>query len=80
MTDRTYLQITRRLRVNRGPGRPELVSELGPERVPAPVTFDEHCQVDVAWLQHIGALQELPSAPEPAAATDGDEEPAVLYG
>ena len=74
-----YRQLTLRLRVQRGPGRHDLVSErpnrkdkagnriyLDSDDSPTLVTFDEHCQVDIPALLAIGAITEYtPPEPEP---------------
>ena len=61
-----YRQITYKLRVQRGPGRPDLVSErprnkkgeYTDDKKPKLVSFDEHCRVDVERLLRIGAIEE----------------------
>ena len=70
-----YRQFTLKLRVQRGPGRPDLVSEranretdrgrvfldLGPDGLPTTtVEFDEFCKIDVPSLIRSGAIAELP--------------------
>lgn len=68
-----YRQVTIRLRIQRGPGRPDLVTERayrvdrGTGRTvfldeigkaePTLVEFDEHCQVDVEHLLKLGAIE-----------------------
>ncbi len=75
-----YRQITHKLRIHRGPGRGERLSERprddrtrrfldSPER-PTLVQFDEGDRVDVAWLLAIGAIAPW----EPPASPDGGEE------
>lgn len=65
-----YRQIAHRLRVQRGPGRPDLVSErprrgskkqgwgdyLDSPEHPTLVEFDEYCQVDIPALLRQGAI------------------------
>lgn len=62
----TYRQIAHRLRIQRGPGRPDLVSErprnksgryLDSAAEPTLVTFDSYCQVDVDSLLRNGGIQ-----------------------
>lgn len=90
-----YRQLSARLRVQRGPGRPDLVSErprdvkqdgslgryVDSEEAPTLVTFDAHCQVDVPSLLQIGAIAEYaPPAPEAAGEEDaGGEIPSEPY-
>lgn len=78
-----YVQLTRRLRVQRGPGHPDLVSERplklnargefkayldDPDSGPTLVEFDELCQVDIPALLRSGALREYaPPKPKRAA-------------
>lgn len=72
MKGKTYRQITHKLRVSRGPGKPELVSTrpckkdkygnrtyTDSDENPTLVTFDEDCILDDLpfWLK-IGALKE----------------------
>ena len=74
-----FEQVTLRLRVQRGEGKPDLVSERPQERIsgsdqkrytdldaPTLVTFDSHCLVDVDALLASGAIRR--PAPKPAAA------------
>lgn len=80
-----YRQVTLRLRIQRGAGHPDFVSERPRRRIaaeqyeytdiesPTLVSFDRHCQVDVEQLLRIGAIEqyEAPAAKtEPAKATD----------
>ena len=68
MDGTTYRVLTERLRVQRGPGRPDLVVErpmsskrtafLDSDEKPTLIQFDEHCQVDVAFLLVVGAIVE----------------------
>lgn len=69
-----FRQITHRLRVQRGPGRPHLESERPRDEKsgrflddddPTIVTFDEHCQVDVDSLLAIGAIEVVSPPPSP---------------
>lgn len=72
----TYRLIGRRLRVQRGPGNPDLVVErpiketktgyvfLDSDEEPTIVAFDELCQVDIPSLIQIGAIVEY-VAPAP---------------
>ena len=66
-----YRQIAHRLRVQRGPGNPDLVSErpragrrgnwaeyLDSDEKPTLVEFDKLCRVDAAHLMKIGAIIE----------------------
>lgn len=79
----TFRQVSHRLRIQRGPGRTDKVSERprvgsrergwGDYRDGAPtlITFDEHDRVDVEDLLRIGAIVPwVPPEPTP------DEEPA----
>lgn len=76
----TYRVITKKLRVQRGAGRPDLEVArpmnagrtvfLDSDEAPTLVTFDEHCQVDIPYLLRLGAI--VPWA-EPAAPADGGE-------
>lgn len=68
-----YVQIARKLRVQRGPGRPDLVSERPGKWVgrggdneryvfsdtesPTLIEFDEHCRVDVASMLAKGSIR-----------------------
>ena len=79
-----YVQIARKLRVQRGPGRPDLVSERPGKWVgrggdnewyvfsdadaPTLVEFDEHCLVDVAAMLRAGSIREYE---EPVKAKKG---------
>lgn len=79
-----FRQLSARLRVQRGPGRPDLVSERPRERradgsagryldspeQPTLITFDEYCQVDVEALLRIGAI--APYTPPTEEAGDGE--------
>ncbi len=70
MSEQTYRQIAHRLRIQRGPGRPDKVSErpregsrekgwgkfLDSEDHPTLITFDEHDQADIAGLLRLGAI------------------------
>lgn len=63
-----YRQLSARLRVQRGAGRPDLVSERptdpktkrfsDSDESPTLIEFDEHCQVDIPFLLAIGAIAE----------------------
>lgn len=69
---KTYRQITYKLRVSRGPGRPELVSArpckkdkhgnrvyTDSDEKPTLVTFDEHCILtDLPFWLAVGHLEE----------------------
>ena len=67
---KTYRQLTFRLRVQRGPGKKDLVSERPMKLVkgnrvytdsdekPTLVSFDEHCQVNIPGLLRGGAIME----------------------
>ncbi len=69
-----YIQLAPRLRIQRGAGKADLVSERphkrdkhgnvafsdDPEKKPTLVEFDEHCQVDIPALLRIGAIREQP--------------------
>lgn len=71
-----YRQITHRLRVQRGPGRPDFVSERPRDPKsgkylddgPPLIEFDAHCQVDVESLIRSGALAREPEPTAPAKA------------
>jgi len=66
----TYRQMAHRLRIQRGPGRPDRVSErprkgnrsfgwgeyADSDEQPTLITFDEHDRVDVPALLAIGAI------------------------
>ena len=81
-----YVQIARKLRVQRGPGRPDLVSERPGKWVgrggdseryvfsdadaPTLVEFDEHCRGDVAAMLKAGAIREY-EAPTTKGARRG---------
>ena len=80
-----YRQITHRLRIQRGAGRPDLVSERPrkqprgrflDEDNPTLVEFDEHCQVDAEELLKMGAIvpyeEELPFCEEPEEVEDDE--------
>lgn len=71
-----YRVVTRRLRVQRGPGRHDLVVErpmnkamtryLDSDAAPTLITFDEHCQVDMDGLLRLGAIVPYtPPKPKP---------------
>lgn len=73
-----YRQIARRLRIDRGPGRPDLVSErptvtradgsyafTDSDEQPTVVEFDETCRVNVPELLRLGAIAELAPAKAP---------------
>ncbi len=77
-----YRQVTYKLRVQRGPGKPDLVSarpfkEVKSQRVytddekPTLVEFDEHCRVDIPSLLKLGAIVEYrePKKSVPLGAT-----------
>lgn len=76
----TYRQLAHKLRIQRGPGRPDLVSKRPRNKRTKRylddgktfITFDEHCQADVAKLLRIGAIERLPE-PEPAQAMEGGD-------
>ena len=61
-----YRQIAHRLRVQRGPGRPDLVSErprhkdsgrvLDSDEKPTLISFDEYCLIDLDGLVRLGAI------------------------
>ena len=74
----TYRQIAHRLRIQRGPGNPDRISErpragskgnwgafLDSDAEPTLITFDDLDQVDVAALLASGAIQAYtpPAAP-----------------
>ncbi len=76
-----FRQITHRLRIQRGPGRADKVSErpraadrqyLDSDEAPTLVTFDEYDQVDVSALLQMGAI--VPWAPEGPEAPEEPEE------
>lgn len=79
----TYRVWTTRLRVQRGPGNPDLVVErpqnpaktmfLDSDEAPTLVTFDEQCQVDIPMLLRIGAITEHVPAAEPDMAPTAEE-------
>ena len=71
----TFRVIAQRLRISRGPGRPDLVVErhrtLGgrftdSDEAPTLVTLDEWCQIDMASL--LGTALVPYTAPAPAKA------------
>ena len=63
-----YRQKTRKLQISRGPGKPDLVSVRprhkksgvfqDSDEKPTLVEFDEHCRVDLEFLQETGAIVE----------------------
>jgi len=69
-----YRQLTHRIRIQRGPGRPDKVSErprddvtgrfLDSDEEPTLITFEEDDDVDIPWLLKIGAIVPWESAPE----------------
>ena len=76
MGEQVYRVVTRRLRVQRGPGRHDLVAErpmnkaetryIDSDDKPTLITFDEHCQVDIPWLLRLGAIVPYtPPKPKP---------------
>lgn len=80
-----YRQISKRLRIQRGPGNPDKVNERpmktnrdGTDRwfdsvdKPTVVVFDEFDQVDVPFLLSIGALAEIEKV-EPVEVTNAVE-------
>lgn len=84
-----YRQVTYKLRVQRGAGRPDLVSTrptktgrkvgeyLDSEAEPTLVEFDEHCQVDIPSLLAMGAIVEWrPAKPKPSKAEPQEPEVA----
>jgi len=68
--EKTYRQITYKLRVHRGPGKPALESArpfrnvkgsrvyTDSDEAPTLVTFDEYCQVNIPDLLNMGAIAE----------------------
>ena len=82
-----YRVLTKRLRVQRGAGREDLVVErpfkedaqgivhyLDSDEAPTLVKFDKYCQVNVDQLLRVGAIAKLKTAPkdaEPKEAADG---------
>ncbi len=80
-----YRQLSLRLRVQRGQGRKDLVSErphkmtdAGPVysdslEKPTIVTFDEHCQVDIEAMLGSGAIAEHAASRRRASKGDGEE-------
>jgi len=82
-----YIQIAERLRVQRGAGRPDLVSERptrrnqkgdrvayldDPDTNPTLVEFDEHCQVNIDFLLRTGGLRPYtPRRSQPAKSRKG---------
>jgi len=85
-----YVQLSRRLRVQRGPGNADLVSgrpvELDaegevvrylddPERDPTLVEFDALCRVNVPQLLRIGAIRPHEPTPGSDAAPASDPSP-----
>ena len=73
-----YRQITLRLRVQRGAGNPDYVSErprnadlkfTDSEDAPTLCSFDEYCQVDIPFLLQVGAIVEY--VPPIKEADDG---------
>lgn len=81
-----FEQLAHRLRVQRGPGNADLVSERPRERIagsdnyrytdldaPTMVSFDQHCLVDVDALIASGAIRVPAAEPaEPKAAKTGE--------
>lgn len=77
----TYRQLSHRLRIQRGPGRPDKVLErpregsrergwgryLDSDEKPTLITFDEYDQVDIAQLLRSGAI-----VPWEEVTTDGE--------
>ena len=63
----TYRQITHRLRIQRGPGRTDKISErprnlmtgdfLDDASNPTLITFDEYDQVNIPYLLTLGAIE-----------------------
>ena len=79
---RTYVQIAHRLRIQRGPGKPDNVSERPREQktgrytdsdAPTLITFHRGDLADVESLLANGAIEEQPAVPSPVAnkATNG---------
>lgn len=82
----TYRQITFRLRVQRGPGRKDLVSErphkkdrhdnriyTDSDEKPTLVRFDKYCQVDIPSLLQLGAIiPYTPPKPTKEVRTHGE--------
>ena len=77
-----YRQIARRLRVDRGPGHPDLVSErptitradgsyefTDSDANPTLVEFDETCRVNLPELLRLGAIVAHTPAKAPAKGT-----------
>lgn len=75
MMNKRYRQISATLRVQRGPGHPDLVSSrpfkkdkngnklfTDSDAQPTLVEFDEHCQVDVPQLLKTGAIATIEEA------------------
>lgn len=84
-----YIQIAERLRIQRGAGRPDLVSERptrrnpkgdrvayldDPATNPTLVEFDEHCQVNIDFLLRTGGLRPYTAPPAPPAGPVGTTE------
>lgn len=77
MAAKQYRQISGKLRIQRGPGRPDYVSERPRDprtqrytdlEEPTLVSFDQHCQVDVEKMIRRHQIAELePGTPAPAA-------------
>ncbi len=82
MTEKTYRQITHKLRIYRGPGRGEKVSERprgkngayqDSEENPTLITLDEYDQVDVTKLLAAGIIAEYRPPKPPKAKPQGEE-------
>lgn len=88
-----FRQFSRRLRIQRGPGKPDKVSErpvqelsdgsiryLDSDEAPTLITFDEHDQVDIPSLLSIGAIVPwVPSKPpeKPAKSLPRERDPGL---
>lgn len=85
--DKTYRQLSRKLQVMRGPGKPDLVSERPTERDekgvlrftdseehPTLVSFDADCIVNLEHLLKAGAIVEWEPRPSKAPTLSGKAE------
>lgn len=87
---RTYVQIVERLRVQRGAGEADLVSQRpvrrnakgervafadDPDTAPTLVTFDERCQVNIPFLLRTGAIREHVAPAETSEAAAAPSTP-----